>query len=288
MSRIIFKNKSDEILGFLQQLINQEKKAESWSIVQKFFGEDYNKYWKYCQKFYGEEADVSQDKFLSATLQKINKDGEIDKIIKKLLDPVNYINKETELEKIIADFNTYLKFAQFKIVRTETEIFIHPLHQINTKIPRLENYNHQIINEELIKCEDSIKAQEFEKAILCSKNLVEGLLNFIRIEKFSDITETKKLPELYKSIAKKLKLHVDEEQKECPLNNIKLNLIKLIESLAQLRNSQKLSHNDGKEKKFKPNYHHALLAVNTSRTLAEFIFSSYEKQYLSLQRRCQD
>lgn len=181
MSRIIFKTESDAILDFLKKLINQEKKAESWSIVKKFFGTDFDKYSEYCQKFYREEVHVSKDKFLSATLQKINEDGEIDKIIKKLLNPVNYINKETELEKTITDFNKYLKFAQFEIVRTETEIFINPLHQINTKIPRLENYNHQIINEELIKCEDSIKKQDFEKAILCSKNLIEGLLNFIRL-----------------------------------------------------------------------------------------------------------
>lgn len=280
MSGIIFKNQSDKILDFLKRLIDEKNQATSWSILRNFFGTNFNEYFEYCQKFYEKGVYISKDKFLSATLQKINEDGEIEKIIKKLLNPADYIDKETDLEAAITDFNKYLKFAQFEIAKTETEIFIKPLYQINTKITRLENYNHSIINEELTKCEDSIKKQEFEKAILCSKNLIEGLLNFIRLKEFSDIKETKTLPELYKSIAKKLKLHVDEEKKECPLNNIKLNLIKLIESLAQLRNSQKLSHNDGKEKKFKPNYHHALLAVNTSRTLAEFIFSSYEKQYL--------
>ena len=96
------------------------------------------------------------------------------------------------------------------------------------------------------------------------------------LKEFSDIKETKTLPELYKQVAKKLNLHYYLEKKECPLNSIKLNLIKLIESLAQLRNSQNLAHTDGKEKEFEPNYHHALLAVNTARTLAEFIFSSYE------------
>jgi hypothetical protein len=264
MNKIIFTTESSAILDFL---IDFMRKTLTVKELQIFFGKDFDVY-------------ESKKTFLQKTLKLVNDEGNIEELIKKLFNPIEYINKEAELDAIITDFNKYLKFAQFKIVRTETEIFIHPLHQINTKIPRLENYNHQIINEELIKCEDSIKAQEFEKAILCSKNLIEGLLNFIRIEKFSDIKETKNLPELYKQIAKKLNLHVDEEQKECPLNNIKLNLIKLIESLAQLRNSQKLSHNDGKEKKFKPNYHHALLAVNTARTLAEFIFSSYEKQYL--------
>jgi hypothetical protein len=121
MNKIIFTTESSAILDFL---IDFMRKTLTVKELQIFFGKDFDVY-------------ESKKTFLQKTLKLVNDEGNIEELIKKLFNPIEYINKEAELDAIITDFNKYLKFAQFKIVRTETEIFIHPLHQINTKNKRL-------------------------------------------------------------------------------------------------------------------------------------------------------
>ena len=55
-------------------------------------------------------------------LAKINGTPELDKCIKKLFAPVNFIGRFSVLEEFIKDFNQYLAFDGWKILRIEKEI----------------------------------------------------------------------------------------------------------------------------------------------------------------------
>lgn len=55
-------------------------------------------------------------------LSRINGTPELDKCIRKLFAPVNFVGRFTELDKLIKDFNQYLAFDRWQVVRSNTEI----------------------------------------------------------------------------------------------------------------------------------------------------------------------
>lgn len=55
-------------------------------------------------------------------LSKINGTPELDKCIRKLFAPVNFVGRFAELDKLIKDFNQYLAFEGWQVVRNNIEI----------------------------------------------------------------------------------------------------------------------------------------------------------------------
>ena len=285
MTKIIFKEKKQQIIEYLAlQVANKT----TWPTISAFLNiskDDECRYYNLAEKKYWQGA--GKQPFATIVLTDINEKGEISKIIKKLFDPFDYINDNETLNNKIADFNKLLLFENLEIIRTKTEISIKHLHQINTKIPNLTSYNNEAIQQFLTSCEDAINnqldqpddKQNFEPVILGAKSLIECLLNHIK-EKQNLQIKTKNLIALYKEVAEELKLNTDPENNtECPLNKIRQNLLSLIEAIAELRNKQQLAHGTGKAKKYKPKYHHAMLAINSARTVAEFLISVYQNKF---------
>jgi hypothetical protein len=99
----------------LRELINEETEYRKGHELVKFFNElGFND--TYGQGF------PSRWIYTDEKLKSINGSPEIDKCIKKLFAPVNYISRFTELDGFINDFNQYLAFDSWKVVRDKTEI----------------------------------------------------------------------------------------------------------------------------------------------------------------------
>lgn len=99
----------------LRDLINEETEYRSGPKLVQFFNDlGFND--SYGQGF------PSRWMYTDEKLAKINGTPEIDKCIKKLFSPVNFIGRFSELDSFINDFNQYLAFDKWKVVRNETEI----------------------------------------------------------------------------------------------------------------------------------------------------------------------
>lgn len=99
----------------LRELINEETQYRKGHEIVKFFNDlGFND--SYGQGF------PSRWIYTDEKLNLINGTPEIDKCIKKLFKPVNYISRFKELDAFIADFNQYLAFDGWKVVRDKTEI----------------------------------------------------------------------------------------------------------------------------------------------------------------------
>lgn len=99
----------------LRELINEETEYRKGHEIVKFFNElGFND--TYGQGF------PSRWIYTDEKLKKINGSPEIDKCIKKLFAPVNYIGRFKELDGFISDFNQYLAFDGWKVVRNQKEI----------------------------------------------------------------------------------------------------------------------------------------------------------------------
>ncbi len=107
----------------LRLLINEETQYRSGPQLVQFFNElGFND--SYEQGF------PSRWIYTDEKLAKINGTPELDKCIKKLFSPINFIGRVGELDNFIKDFNQYLAFDKWKVVRNGVEISFARLDQI--------------------------------------------------------------------------------------------------------------------------------------------------------------
>jgi len=105
----------DKSLEKLRLLINEETEYRSGPKLIKFFNElGFND--SYGQGF------PSRWMYTDEKLAHINGTPELDKCIKKLFAPVNFIGRFNELDNFIKEFNQFLVFDKWKVIRNEAEI----------------------------------------------------------------------------------------------------------------------------------------------------------------------
>jgi hypothetical protein len=163
----------------LRKLINEETEYRSGPVLVSFFnalGFDNG----YGQGF------PSRWIFTDGKLAHINGTPKIEECIKILLSPVNFITRFDQLDKFISEFNQYLAFDGYKIVRSSKEIFIKKSDEMDSNI-----------------IEDTVTDDEFLK-----KEFSEISLKKLYLDSF--ITETLKLrfDEIKKCLSAKAPLSV--------------------------------------------------------------------------------
>lgn len=60
--------------------------------------------------------------YVDGKLSQINGTPQLDQCIKKLLSPINFVSRISDLDKLIVDFNQYLVFDGWKIIRKSKEV----------------------------------------------------------------------------------------------------------------------------------------------------------------------
>lgn len=106
---------SQKTLEKLRILINEETEYRSGPKLVSFFNDlGFND--KYGQGF------PSRWVYTDEKLLKLNGTADLDKCIKKLFAPVNYIGRFGELDNFIKDFNQFLAFDKWQVVRNDAEI----------------------------------------------------------------------------------------------------------------------------------------------------------------------
>lgn len=192
----------------LRILINEETERRSGPVLVSFFNElGFND--TYGQGF------PSRWIFTDEKLAKLNGTPELDKCIKKLFAPVNFISRFTELDKFIADFNQYMAFDGWQVVRKETEITFAKAGKINfeekTEVKEEDFLTHEfkdisleklgldsVITETLNLRIDEIKKCLNAKAplsvIFLSGSTLEGILLGIASKQPKEFNQSKSAP----------------------------------------------------------------------------------------------
>lgn len=99
----------------LRNLINEETEYRSGPKLVEFFNDlGFND--SYGQGF------PSRWMYTDEKLSQINGTSELDACIRKVLAPVNFIGRFADLDNHIKDFNQYLAFDKWKVVRKEADI----------------------------------------------------------------------------------------------------------------------------------------------------------------------
>lgn len=135
--------------------------------------------------------------------------------------------------------------------------------------------NENFIEEQITKCQKKIREGDYDGAITNARSLLEAILTGIEerlVENPPDYDG--KLNRLFNRVRDQLNLDPSREDISDRLREILSGLISIVSGMAGLRNKMSDAH----VRTYKPDKHHAKLAVNAVNTVCDFLFETYEYQ----------
>jgi len=125
----------------LRDLINEETEYRSGPKIIQFFNE------LGSRDTYG-QGFPSRWMFTDEKLNLINGTPNIDKCIKRLFAPVSFIENPEKLDLHISEFNKYLAFDKWKVVRNHAEISFQKLDKVEFSAPKESNDEEGFLSQE--------------------------------------------------------------------------------------------------------------------------------------------
>lgn len=130
----------------LRQIINEESEYRSGPQLVNFFNRlGFND--SYGQGF------PSRWKYTDEKLNRINGTPELDKCIKEVFAVVNFADKISSLDKLIADFNKVLTFDKWKIKREHSEIVFQKLDKVIIETDTISSHKTELKEEDFLSQE---------------------------------------------------------------------------------------------------------------------------------------
>lgn len=163
-----------------------------------------------------------------------------------------------------------------------TEIIYYPDFDIEAtelvETKELERISFEYIHDQIRKCNSKIGDKDFDGAVTNARSLIESICLFILESKTKEKHEYDgNLIKLYKSVALILKMSPGDYEEE-NLKQILSGVFSIINGVSGLRNTYGDSHGSSPSKTlYKIDERHAILTVNLSKTITEYLFLSYEK-----------
>ncbi|PVE62898.1 abortive infection family protein [Priestia megaterium] len=163
-------------------------------------------------------------------------------------------------------FNSFIDYVDMESIDVQ---IVH----IKCEVPEELSYNH--ILEDISKCENRVETGDYSGALTSARSLIEGVCKEIiyNIEG-QDVEGSPNLPKLFKRVRNHLNLDPSNEALHQSLQQVISGLIQVVQGLNEVRNIG----GDGHTRKVSPSLHHALLVVNSAKTVVNFLFDTYEYQ----------
>lgn len=143
-------------LKCLREMINEKSEYRSGPKLVQFFNDlGFND--SYSQGF------PSRWIFTDERLAKINGTPTLDQCIRNTFAPVNFVGRIQDLDLLVKEFNQYLAFDKWKIVRQDAEIGFQKLKKVEIYSGELKGSENEFLSREFTNVD--IRALKFENAI---------------------------------------------------------------------------------------------------------------------------
>lgn len=186
----------------------------------------------------------------------------------KLLEAILRIYPIKENEVEIVDIEFYPDFD----LEEEYQI-------IETKL--LADIDFEYIQEQIAKCNIKIIEKDFEGAVTNSRTLIESICLYICEVKVGDYDYKGNLLKLYKDVSQCLNM-VPADHSDEYLKQILSGVFSIINGVSGLRNNFSDAHGNSPRNNYKIDDRHAILTVNLSKTVAEYLYLSYKKSEIRI------
>lgn len=182
----------------LRNLINEETEYRSGPELVSFFND------LGFKDVYG-QGFPSRSFYTNQRLSQINGKPEMDKCIKNLFSPVNFVGRYAQLDKLIGEFNEYLNFDKWSVVRKGTDItfarcekvsiedkpketineadFLQKdIEEVSIDSLKLDGVINDILNSRIKEIEKCLKAESPLSTIFLCGSTLEGVLLGIALQ----------------------------------------------------------------------------------------------------------
>ncbi len=215
----------------------------------------------------------SKSDFAFEKLQKLNGTITLSKVFTRALDPRFFVGSGVNVDDLVEDLNKFLKSDGYQLVKQGDYFYARELvsGMVDIETPRLQigRVTLLFLNKKINAANEKLAQQDFTGALGEARTLLETVLAEIEKNLAPDPPDgDRDLINLFQRVQKLLNLDPDREDLPLVLKHVLGGLAVISEGLAALHKSP-----------YKLARHHAKLAVNTSRILAEFLFETYIYQY---------
>lgn len=264
---------SDRSISALGKLING---AESCSPKYRTGPQLVNLFNEFgLEKQYG-QGFPSRWKFTEECLYQLSNSRKMNELIKYILDPRDFQDAKLDIQVAIDFLNSKFKYDGYEIIIDGNFAKVHDLKVFSVEIENpfgnSDDESYLFIGEQIKKAENKIGNGDYDGAITNARALLEGVL--IELEKllsaeFQEYDGV--LIKLYKRVQKLMNLDPVRPDIGSTLKQVLSGLSSIIAGLAGLRNKMSDAH----VRTYKPSKHHALLVVNSSKTIVSFLVESF-------------
>jgi hypothetical protein len=220
--------------------------------------------------------------FAEDKLRAMNGQDIVKELLKDLLDPRNWMDSQKELKTVdecVTQVNELIKHDNMEMVKDGLYYKVRELSGsiITVEVPfrKASDITEIAIEEQIHKCRDKITSGDYDGAITNARSLVETLLTSIEKELDPNAPEPDgDLVRLYTRVRGLLNLDPGRKDISDALKQVLTGLASIVHGLATMRNKMSDAHATS----YKPARHHAKLAVNAAKTVADFMFETIAYQ----------
>ncbi len=231
----------------------------------------------------------SRATFAKEKVAELNGKPKLKDALRELLDPRLWLEVSNgTVEGCAEQVNEILRYDGYEVVRDGNFYKVRELSgaviEIENRFAEPEELSELLIEEQIQKCREKVEGGDYSGAITNARSLIEAVCTKIEADLDPNaLGNDGDLVKLFNRVRKLLNLDPSRQDINESLKQVLSGLSNIINGLAAMRNKMSDAHGVA----YKPSRHHAKLAVNAAKTLADFLFDtmSYQIEKGGLKRK---
>lgn len=223
----------------------------------------------------------SRATFAKDKVAELNGKPKLKDAVREMLDPRLWLDVTSgTVEACAVQVNEILRYDGYEVVRDGDFYKVRELAgaviEFENRFAESEELSELLIEEQIQKCREKVEVGDYSGAITNARSLVEAVC--VKIEADLDPNAQGNdgdLVKLFNRVRKLLNLDPSRQDISESLKQVLSGLSNIINGLAAMRNKMSDAHGGVA---YKPRWHHAKLAVNSAKTLADFLFDTMSYQ----------
>ena len=223
----------------------------------------------------------SRATFAKEKVAELNGKPKLKDAVREMLDPRLWLEVTNGTVEICAEqINEILRYDGYEVVRDGNFYKVRELAgaviEVEHRFEESEELSELVIEEQIQKCREKVEVGDYSGAITNARSLIEAVCVKIEADLDPDNAQGNDgdLVKLFNRVRKLLNLDPSRQDISDSLKQVLAGLSNIINGLAAMRNKMSDAHGVA----YKPSRHHAKLAVNSAKTLADFLFDTMSYQ----------
>lgn len=223
----------------------------------------------------------SRATFAKEKVAELNGKPKLKDAVREMLDPRLWLEVTNgTVEACAEQINEILRYDGYEVVRDGNFYKVRELAgaviEVEHRFEESEELSELVIEEQIQKCREKVEVGDYSGAITNARSLIEAVCVKIEADLDPDNAQGNDgdLAKLFNRVRKLLNLDPSRQDISDSLKQVLAGLSNIINGLAAMRNKMSDAHGVA----YRPSRHHAKLAVNSAKTLADFLFDTMSYQ----------